>query len=168
MKCVETTSFSVCINGNLFGFFQGKCGVRQGDPLSPYLFIICMEYFSRLLKINTQHSGFHFHPKCQALGISHFGFAEDILLLCRCDMVSVSIILHQLHVFGEISGLVINAAKSSIFFAGVLGDMKQAILGLSQFTEGSFPFKYLGVPLSPHKLLASQFSPLIHKLELAI
>jgi hypothetical protein len=141
-----------------------------------------MEYFSRLLKINTQHSGFHFHPKCQALGISHFGFAEDILLLCRCDMVSVSIILHQLHVdmvsvsiilhqlhvFGEISGLVINAAKSSIFFAGVLGDMKQAILGLSQFTEGSFPFKYLGVPLSPHKLLASQFSPLIHKLELAI
>jgi hypothetical protein len=168
MKCVETTSFSVCINGNLFGFFQGKCGVRQGDPLSPSLFIICMEYFSRLLKINTQHSGFHFHPKCQALGISHFGFAEDILLLCRCDMVSVSIILHQLHVFGEISGLVINAAKSSIFFAGVLGDMKQAILGLSQFTEGSFPFKYLGVPLSPHKLLASQFSPLIHKLELAI
>jgi hypothetical protein len=168
MKCVETTSFSVCINGNLFGFFQGKCGVRQGDPLSPYLFIICMEYFSRLLKINTQHSGFHFHPKCQALGISHFGFAEDILLLCRCDMVSVSIILHQLHVFWEISGLVINAAKSSIFFAGVLGDMKQAILGLSQFTEGSFPFKYLGVPLSPHKLLASQFSPLIHKLELAI
>jgi hypothetical protein len=168
MKCVETTSFSVCINGNLFGFFQGKCGVRQGDPLSPYLFIICMEYFSRLLKINTQHSGFHFHPKCQALGISHFGFAEDILLLCRCDMVSVSIILHQLHVFGEISGLVINAAKSSIFFAGVLGDMKQAILGLSQFTEGTFPFKYLGVPLSPHKLLASQFSPLIHKLELAI
>ena len=63
MKCVETASYSVCINGNLFGFFQGKCGVRQGDPLSPYLFIICMEYFSRLQKSNTQHSGFHFHPK---------------------------------------------------------------------------------------------------------
>jgi hypothetical protein len=46
--------------------------------------------------------------------------------------------------------------------------MKQAILSLSQFTEGSFPFKYLGVPLSPHRLLASQFSPLIHRLESAI
>jgi hypothetical protein len=53
MKCVETASFSIRINGNLFDFFQGKCGVRQGDPLSPYLFIICMEYFSRLLKSNT-------------------------------------------------------------------------------------------------------------------
>jgi hypothetical protein len=41
--------------------------------------------------------------------------------------------------------------------------MKHAILSLSQFTEGTFPFKYLGVPLSPYRILASQFSPLIHK-----
>lgn len=46
--------------------------------------------------------------------------------------------------------------------------MKQAILSLSQFTEGSFPFKCLGVPLSPHRLLASQLSPLIHRLESVI
>ncbi len=120
MKCVETASFSVCINGNLFGFFHGKCGVRQGDPLSPYLFIICMEYFSRLLQSTTQVSDFKFHPKCHALGISHLGFADDILLLCRCDMTSVNILLQQLHIFGESSGLAINAEKSSIFFAGVL------------------------------------------------
>jgi hypothetical protein len=168
MKCVETTSFSVCVNGSLFGFFKGKCGVRQGDPLSPYLFIIGMEYFSRLLKINTQHPGFHFHPKCQALGINHLDFADDILLLYHCDMASVSIVLHQLNVFGETSGLEINTTKSSIFFAGVSGEMKQAILCFSKFTKGSFPFEYLGVPLNPHRLLASQFSTLIHKLELAI
>ena len=168
MKCLETTSYFVCINGNLFGFFQGKCGVRQRDPLSPYLFIICMEYLSRLLKSTTQHSGFNFHPKCQALGISHLGFADDILLLCRCDMTSVNILLQQLTIFGESSGLEINTSKSSIFFAGVSEDTKQAILSLSQYTEGSFPFKYLGVPLSPHRLLASQFSPLIHRLESAI
>jgi len=46
--------------------------------------------------------------------------------------------------------------------------MKQAILRFSKFTEGSFPFKYLGVPLSPHRLLASQFYPFIHKLESTI
>jgi len=90
-----------------------------------------MEYSSRLLKINTQHFGFHFHPKCQALGISHLGFTDDILLLYRCDMVSVSIILHRLNVFGETSGLVINAAKSFIFFASVSWDIKHVILSLS-------------------------------------
>jgi len=50
MKCVETTSYFVSMNGDLFGFFNGKCGVCQGDPLSPYLFIVCVEYFSRMLK----------------------------------------------------------------------------------------------------------------------
>jgi len=168
MKCVETTSFYVYVNGSLFNNFKGQCGVQQGDPLSPYLFIIDMEYFSRLLKINTQQLGFHFHPKCQALGISHLGFTNDILLLYRCDMAFVSIILQQLSVFGETSGLAINTAKSSIFFARVLGEMKQAIPRFSKFTEGSFPFKYLGVPPSPHRLLTSQFYTLIHKLESVI
>ena len=142
-----------------------------GKEIHPYLFIICMEYFSRLLKSTTQQLDFNFHPKCHTLGINHLGFTYDILLLYRCDMAFVNILLQQLRVFGESSGLVINVAKSFIFFAGVSEDMKQAILSLSQFTEGSFPFKYLGVPLSPlspHRFLASQFSPLIHKLESAI
>jgi len=67
MKCVETASFSVAVNGDLFSFFPGKCSVRQGDPLSPYLFITCMEYFSRMLHLATQQAGFCFHPKCSSL-----------------------------------------------------------------------------------------------------
>jgi hypothetical protein len=46
--------------------------------------------------------------------------------------------------------------------------MKQLILSDTGFVEGSFPFRYLGIPLSPHRLLASQFSPFLHKLDLAI
>jgi len=85
MKCVETTSYSVAIKEELYGFFPEKTGVRQGDPLSPYIFIAYMEYFSKMLKLTSQNSAFHFHLKCGSLGISHLAFADDILLVSRGD-----------------------------------------------------------------------------------
>nr|TKR85207.1 hypothetical protein D5086_0000250130 [Populus alba] len=83
-------------------------------------------------------------------------------------MASVSCLFQQLISFGEILGLQINVSKSSIYFGGVSDSIRHSILANTGFAEGSFPFRYLGVPLSPHRLLASQFSPLLHKLESAV
>jgi hypothetical protein len=58
MQCVSTASYFVVVNGDLHGFFLGQSGVRQRDPLSLYLFICCMEYFSRMLKLASQQVGF--------------------------------------------------------------------------------------------------------------
>jgi len=118
--------------------------------------------------MDSQQPDFHYHPKCAFHHICHLAFADDILLLCRGDRSSVQIFLEQLHVFGRTSGLNINAGKSFIYFGGVGDSLKQHILQDSCFSEGSFPFKYLKVPLSPHRLLASQFPPLLHHLEYAI
>ncbi|XP_038708538.1 uncharacterized protein LOC120003588 [Tripterygium wilfordii] len=166
--CVETTSFSVAVNGDLFGFFPGKGGIRQRNPLSPYLFIASMEYFARLLNIASANPEFKYHPKCLHQKITHLAFADDILLVARGDRSSVHILHQQLLHFNSVSGLEINARKSSIYFGGVGGETKHRILQATGFSEGSFPFKYLGVPLSPHRLLVSQFSPLLEKLEMAI
>jgi len=155
MTCVETISYSMAVNGELFGFFPGRCGVRQWDPLSPYLFITCMEYFSRMLSLASQNPSFQFHPKCKPLGISHLSFADDVILLCRGDMSSVQMLLQQLMLFGQTSGVEINTFKSSIYFGGVDESLKKAILLDTSFSESTFPFRYLGVPLNPHKLLAS-------------
>jgi len=102
---VETASYSVSVNGDLFGFFNGKYGVCQEDPLSPYLFLACMEYFSRMLTLSTQQTTFNFHLKCRAFGISYLAFADNILFLYSCDVLFVSILHQQLPFFGLIYGL---------------------------------------------------------------
>jgi hypothetical protein len=92
MKCVSSTSFSVQVNGELFGFFKGKRSLRQGDPISHFLFVLCLEYFSRLLNISTSHHLFNYYPKCQALRITHLAFTDDLLLFARGDVTSMGIL----------------------------------------------------------------------------
>jgi hypothetical protein len=113
----------------------------------------------------SMNSNFIFHPKCRPLGINHLAFADDIILLSRGDRQFVACLCQQLISFGHISGLAINREKSSIYFGGVGEQIKQVILQDTGFMEGLFPFHYLGVPLSPHRLLVSQYSPLLQKLE---
>ncbi|GKF61515.1 putative reverse transcriptase domain, reverse transcriptase zinc-binding domain protein, partial [Tanacetum coccineum] len=62
MECVTTTSFSISINGLLHGHFKGKRGLRQGDPISPYLFTIVMEVLTLMLKRRVREvDGFTYH-----------------------------------------------------------------------------------------------------------
>lgn len=93
MECVSTTSYLIALNRSLFRHFKGKRGLRQGDPFSPFLFVICLEYLSRLLKINTTESNFNFHPNCTQLGITYLAFADDLMLMSRGDATSVKILI---------------------------------------------------------------------------
>lgn len=164
MECVSTTSYSLNINGGLHDNFKGARGLRQGDPLSPLLFVICAEYLSRLLLKNSKLPSFQFHPKCQVLNITHVAFADDIILLSKGDIASVQILMDSLEVFKNCSGLHVSAPKSNIFCGGIDAEMKTNLANITQFSPGSFPFTYLGVPISSQKLKICEFAPLLDKI----
>ncbi|XP_074304025.1 uncharacterized protein LOC141638510 [Silene latifolia] len=69
MECVSTATYSLVLNGDTFGHFKGEKGLRQGDPLSPLLFTVAMEYFSRILAFTTDNMAFKFYPICGKLRI---------------------------------------------------------------------------------------------------
>jgi hypothetical protein len=80
-ECITSLSYSISLTGSLVGYFQGKKGLRQGDPMSPYLFVIAMKILPLLLEnaING-NKGFLFHPKCLPLKLNHLCFADDLLI----------------------------------------------------------------------------------------
>lgn len=159
MGCITTVSYSILINGEYIDRFQAKRGLRQGDPMSPYLFVLAMEYLNRCLLRLADNLDFNYHPRCHKLGITHLCFADDLLMFARGDNLSVQLIHDAFSSFSEASGLKTNLNKSQIYFGGVDEDVKHEIMQLVEYQEGTLPVKYLGVPLTSKKVACAQYQP---------
>ncbi|KAL2897478.1 LINE-1 retrotransposable element ORF2 protein [Bienertia sinuspersici] len=164
MACVTTASYSLCVNGSLQGFFQGKRGLRQGDPMSPLLFVICMEYLTRLMKYVSMQKDYQFHHRCKKLALNHLVFADDLIIFCKGDYDSVMWNMRSLATFAATSGLNANAGKSAIYTCNMPEDIKQRILQETKYTEDSLPFTYLGVKISAKRLGKDECQFLIAKI----
>ncbi|KAL2232499.1 UNVERIFIED_CONTAM: putative mitochondrial protein [Sesamum indicum] len=105
-ECISSPSFSVGMNRKPHGYFAGARGLRQGDPLSPYLFVLVMETLHMgMLQLIEQDMNFAFHWKCDDIRIFQLGFADDLLLFCRANTESVWVFKSGLDRFADWSGL---------------------------------------------------------------
>ena len=155
--CISTASFSVLINGSPAGFFQSSRGLRQGDPLSPYLFVIGMEALSCL--INRAVDGNYLsgikiaNERGEDLSSSHLFYADDTLIFCEDDLEQLKFLSWILMWFEAMSGLKINLTKSEIIPIGPVNNLVDLATELG-CNIGSFPTSYLGLPLgAKHKAL---------------
>lgn len=164
MICISTVSYSIIVNGKTIKTFEAKRGLRQGDPLSPLLFVMDMEYLCRLMKQLGNRKEFGFHPRYARVRLIQLGFADDLLLFCKGDVQSVKALHKQFLIFSAASRLVANTSKSSVNFGGVDNRTQQLIMNLLGYTKGDIPFRYLGVPLSIKRPIAIQCEPLIDKM----
>ncbi|GKB13748.1 RNA-directed DNA polymerase, eukaryota, reverse transcriptase zinc-binding domain protein [Tanacetum coccineum] len=142
MRCVSTTSFSICVNGQSYGYFKGGRGLRHRDLMSPYLFRLVMEILTLIIKRKVeQNNNFQYHFGCKKLKITNVCFADDLLMFCHAN-------------------------KSSYYNFGCLNDEeKHDILDIMPFKVEKLPIRYLVVPLTSKRIIIKECKSLIDKVE---
>uniref|UniRef100_A0A803Q9F4 Reverse transcriptase domain-containing protein n=1 Tax=Cannabis sativa TaxID=3483 RepID=A0A803Q9F4_CANSA len=148
MKCVSTVSYSVLLNGVPQKKLFPKRGLRQGDPLSPFLFLLCHEVLSKLLLRQQGLKNLQgITISRSAPAISHLMFADDTILFARANKQNVDTILKCINTYEAWSGQKCNLSKSSVLFSkNTLPSVKQNISGMLKVKECLGNEKHLGMP----------------------
>jgi len=149
MTCVKTMSYLVLVNGEPKGLIQPSRGIRQGDPLSPFLFLLCTEGLNSLI-VKAEREGFihGFSLNRGGSKLTHLLFVDNTLLFCKSSRSECQKVLEILASYESLSRQKINLGKTSIFFSKSTTEAMRIeikeVLGVPEILHYD---KYLGLPL---------------------
>jgi hypothetical protein len=148
MACVSSVRYQVRFNSEETDMFTPTRGLRQGDPLSPYLFLLCAEGLSSLLLYEEEVGGIDGVRVCRnAPSVSHLLFADDSLILMKADMNNATSLQRVLDTYCANSGQLVSLAKSSIYFSPNTNALLRAeICSTLHIDTEALSDKYLGLP----------------------
>ncbi|XP_015159687.1 uncharacterized protein [Solanum tuberosum] len=157
--------YSININGHRHGFFNSTRGLKQGDPLSPGLFILGAEMLSRMLNHLHQtpiYKGFNMERKGPQ--INHLNFADDVIIFASSDKDSMKLIIDTLGDYEHASDQLTNRDKSHFMVPDATPlDINNVIKEVTGFSQKASPITYLGYPLyiGGHRII--YYSHLVQK-----
>jgi hypothetical protein len=147
MSLVSSVSFPVLFNGTPLEEFRPSRGLRQGDPISPYLFLLAAEGLSGLLKQSRQSSHLQgIKVASTAPAVNHLLFTDDILMLVKSSDEGAMEVNQILDKYCNVSGQLINLDKSSIFFSkGCPESRRHSVKTILNVSSETLNEKYLGM-----------------------
>ena len=130
LSFISSTSASLLFNKSQIGEIFPSCSLRQGIPISPYIFILCMEFLNTLINLKCDEGSWKkIKASRNGSGFSHIFFADDLLLFAKTDESNIEAIVVVLDEFCRLTGLKISKAKSKILFSpNVATEKKREIL----------------------------------------
>ena len=166
MQCVSGPSMNLLWNGGKTEAFKPLRGLRQGDPLSPYLFVLCMERLCHM--INRSILDKKWKPISICRGgpkLSHICFADDLILFAEASVSQIRIIQTVLETFCRASGQKVNLEKSKIYFSNnVSRDLEKLIGDESGIKSTRDLGKYLGVPVLQKRINKDTFAESLERM----
>lgn len=164
--CVMRGRVCVNINGERSDFFRTYRGLRQGDPLSPLLFNLVSDALAAIFD-NAKRAGILSGLVLEIFpnGITHLQYADDTVIFIPFDTNQIVASKILLYCFEEMAGMKINYHKSEVFIVGLEIDETERVAHMLNFPIGTFPMKYLGLPISPEKILTQDLNFLPEKME---
>lgn len=165
MECVQTVSFSILMNGTSSGMIRPERGIRQGDPLSPDLFILYGEVLSHLFNkaaSNNKLKGM----KISITGstVNHLLFADDALFFCHAHPRSCKTVMKLLKEYETVSGQAVNLRKSAITFGAKVHDnVKTRIRNILNIHNDGGNGRYLGLSENMGRKKKENFQFIIEK-----
>ena len=165
MSCVTTATMQILWNGKPTEEFKPSRGIRQGDPLSPYLFVLCMERLGHsIIKAVNEEAWEPIRLVRNGIPISHLFFADDLVLFCKADVKSSAAVKSVLDDYSLYSGHRVNGSKTQVFFSPntkspIIHDIGVRIGFRTVENLG----KYLGFPMLYGRVSTNDFQFIIDK-----
>ncbi|KAK4383293.1 hypothetical protein Sango_2788000 [Sesamum angolense] len=162
----EKYGFSVLINGESTGYFSSSRGLRQGYPLSPFLFLVTAKYLSRSINKLLHENQYMYYATRRKVRVTHLACVDDMMVFTSTKIVGLQRLMDTLSKYEHLSRQLVNSSKSSFIVSKSIPSlMVQRIKNITGYCMKRLPVKYLGASLYVGNKKSSLFYPLIQAME---